>query len=238
MKLCRQCHEEKPLGSFYTCPDKPSGVSSWCKECTRRRTRQAKAAKAAVRPPRPSDEQRFWSKVNRGGGSDQCWEWSEAKNRRGYGKFWRNGSTLGTHRVAWELSNGSIPNGLFVCHHCDNPACCNPKHLFLGTLQDNVDDMVSKGRGSSGLSHAARIRAKVPRGECSWNAKLDSDSVLKIVESLRLGRSQYEIAAEFCVSQHTISSIATGKTWAHVTERASNSIPMKQSVGKDDPGST
>jgi hypothetical protein len=79
-----------------------------------------------------------------------CWEWVAAKNEKGYGKF-SIGTThtnLKAHRVSWMLANGSIPDGLFVCHRCDNPGCVRPDHLFLGTPKDNMIDKVRKGRGS------------------------------------------------------------------------------------------
>lgn len=96
-------------------------------------------------------EQVFWSKVAVGA-DEECWPWTAAitKTRGGYGIysfFVGNVSrTFRTHRAAWELTFGPIPNGLLVCHHCDNPPCCNPSHLFLGTVKDNATDMLLKGR--------------------------------------------------------------------------------------------
>ncbi len=87
---------------------------------------------------------RLWSRVvlrPRG-----CWLWTGARRRDGYGTIWFNGRPEAVHRVAWMLSNGPIPDGLFVCHTCDNPPCCRPSHLFLGTPADNTRDSVTKGR--------------------------------------------------------------------------------------------
>jgi hypothetical protein len=106
-------------------------------------------------PPRSSTkhcsiECRFWSKVDSSAGPDACWPWlakARAQSGEGYGNFAiRNGKYVHAHRFAWQLTNGPIPSGLQGCHKCDNPLCCNPRHLFLGTHQDNMDDMHAKGR--------------------------------------------------------------------------------------------
>lgn len=89
---------------------------------------------------------RFWDKVKIAGPND-CWEWQAGKDKNGYGSFRiGKGSMKRAPRVAWELKNGPIPNGMVVCHVCDYPACVNPGHLFLGTHGDNMRDMRKKGR--------------------------------------------------------------------------------------------
>jgi len=90
-------------------------------------------------------EKRFWQKVEVIPGHE-CWEWSAYRMPNGYGKFKFNDKEGLAHRASWEIHFGPIPEGLFVCHHCDNPGCVRPDHLFLGTPQDNVDDMYAKGR--------------------------------------------------------------------------------------------
>lgn len=92
-------------------------------------------------------EDRFWVKVRK---SDGCWEWTAASKQGGYGKIAVGRRLMLAHRVSWELANGPIPDGLLVCHTCDNPPCVRPDHLFLGTQTDNMRDAVRKNRGIGG----------------------------------------------------------------------------------------
>lgn len=97
---------------------------------------------------RRSLEDRFWSKV-RIGEPDDCWEWTATRFPSGYGNFSmgaRSQGKVGAHRVAYELANGPIPPGMDICHHCDNPPCCNPRHLYAGSVSDNLRDAVRRGR--------------------------------------------------------------------------------------------
>lgn len=96
----------------------------------------------------------FWSKVQK---SNDCWLWQGGKPGRKYGQYFLRQKRVGTHRVAWMMSrNRGIPQGMFICHHCDNPQCVRPEHLFLGTAQDNSDDKCKKGRQAKGDTQGLR----------------------------------------------------------------------------------
>jgi len=146
---------------------------------------------------------RFWEKVAfLGAGPDDCWVWRGVRNAEGYGKIGEggvHGRTLQAHRVSYELANGPIAKGMFVCHHCDNPSCVNPAHLFLGTQADNTQDMMNKGRSA--------------RGDGIGISKLISQQVYEIRAMLDRGISQLLIAGKYGVSQTAITRINTGKTW-------------------------
>jgi hypothetical protein len=109
----------------------------------------------------------YWMKVDRSGGPDACHIWTAAKAGRGYGRFWIEGSLYYAHRIAWIIvNNQDIPPSVLVCHSCDNPACCNPRHLWLGTHTDNTRDMVEKGRVAAGDRHGSRTKPdRVARGD-------------------------------------------------------------------------
>lgn len=89
----------------------------------------------------------FWSLVKKASG-DSCWEWLGGKDGKGYARVWRNGRRQGAHRVSYEITTGKIPDGLQVCHRCDNKMCVRPSHLFVGTQGDNMQDWTRKGKNS------------------------------------------------------------------------------------------
>lgn len=151
-------------------------------------------------------EQRLWAKVEK---TDTCWLWRGLKFRSGYGRIGRNGKSVHTHRVSWELHNGPIPDGLFVCHKCDVPLCVNPAHLFLGTPLDNMRDMYKKGR-----SRPRRPLNGKHRGEGNPRAKLTQEKVAEIRRLLSAGQRPAVIAPAFGVAATTIYNIRAGETWS------------------------
>lgn len=149
----------------------------------------------------------FWWHVDRRPG--ECWEWRGHRTKQGYGssgvgKGWGGGSgSRPAHRVAWELTNGPIPPGLFVCHRCDNPPCCNPAHLFVGTAADNARDREAKGRSRP-----------VAGSNCNW-AKL-SEASASVIKAAPPWVKHTSVAKYFGVSEATVRRIRQGKIWRHL----------------------
>jgi hypothetical protein len=150
----------------------------------------------------------FWSRVHK---SDGCWLWT-AGGSRGYGharvpvrlRHLMNGSTVTqAHGVAWVLERGQLPDGAFLCHHCDNPPCVRPDHMFIGTNADNMRDMCRKGRQPCG----ARIHT----------AKLTDDVVRAIRARHRIGERQAALAREYGLNDGTVSRLVRGRIWRHVS---------------------
>lgn len=146
-------------------------------------------------------QERFETKFER---SDGCWNWMAGKERTGYGRFKIAGRTQKAHRVSWTLYVGEITDKLHVLHHCDNPSCVNPAHLFLGTIADNAHDRDNKGRGV----HPDQAGAKHSQ------AKLTEEQVREIRARRSDGERTTVLAKEFGVLRQTISSIACRNIWA------------------------
>ena len=147
---------------------------------------------------------RFWEKVKRRS-PDECWPWMAYIRPDGYGRFRTKVGMMLSHRVSWELTNGPIPHGMYICHSCDTPECCNPDHLFLGTQRDNVRDCMKKGRRYD------------CRGENNSGAKLTKIDVLAIKHWLKDARwTQKKIAGLFGVCLATINRINTGVSWKNL----------------------
>src|ERR1044072_2511696 len=140
---------------------------------------------------------RFWSKVDKDGpihpSLGQCWIWSGLVTPLGYGHFRVDGRRTYTHRFSFELNIGPIPKGLCVLHSCDNPNCCNPKHLFLGTRLDNNKDRTSKGRdgGHKGTKNGkAKLTEKEARAfRTRYQSNLPGDSLKSIGRDFGLCKS-------------------------------------------------
>jgi DNA-binding XRE family transcriptional regulator len=132
-----------------------------------------------------------------------CWEWT-AGGTRGYGQIRNdNGKTVYSHRAAWFLSHGEWPMDL-LCHHCDNPACVRPDHMFCGTPADNWHDAMAKGRNPHGMNHSGE---NAPSHILTWK------QVRVIRAKLRGGTYQRTLADEFGVSRSTIAAISQGRIW-------------------------
>lgn len=151
---------------------------------------------------------RFWQKVNILS-DDECWLWTAAINRKGYGSFtpgrhiYHIAGTKIAHRFAFLFGKGSLQKELLVCHSCDTPGCCNPNHLWQGTAKENSVDMVAKERSC--------------RGERQGHTMLTNSDVKAIRACIKTGRfEQKELAEKFSVAQQTISRIVTNKDWRHI----------------------
>lgn len=152
----------------------------------------------------PAIEARFHAGYAKGSRMDDCWEWSRAKTRSGYGVLNDHGTLLYTHRIAWRLHSGAAPDPLHVLHRCDNPCCCNPAHLFLGTPKDNCDDKMAKGReGKRGTL----------LGAAHHQAKLTESLVLEIRQSSEPARV---VARRLGVTPENIRAVRNRVTWKHV----------------------
>jgi hypothetical protein len=145
---------------------------------------------------------RFWAKVALAE-PDQCWPWTGAISRNGYGSIKINGKAASAHRVAYSVAHGHPPAGLLIRHKCDNRACCNPQHLETGNHVENARDMVERGRSRNG-----RLA-----GEKNPRAKLNGEAVARIREAFTLGQTNIAIAKKHGVTHSMISNIRRGKNW-------------------------
>jgi len=158
--------------------------------------------------PRPI-ESRFWPKVDKSMGPDNCWPWIGDKWKSGYGRFFlhkksaRNPSrkVVAAHRQSYALTHGPIPAGFHVLHRCDNPPCCNPSHLFLGTDADNVADCIKKGRRAN------------QGGETNGRTTLRNSDILEIRRELTLGVSVKVLSQKYGLCLSSIYNIRHGRTW-------------------------
>lgn len=151
--------------------------------------------------PRPRDVRERFEEYVRHDPISDCWIWDGARYGQGYGKFGVAGKTKRAHRVSYQIYNGTIAETDLVLHRCDTPACVNPKHLFIGTHADNVNDKCSKGRQTRGITNGA--------------AKLTEAQVRQIRAACG---THEEIAQSFGISRPHVTDLKAGKHWRHINE--------------------
>jgi hypothetical protein len=158
---------------------------------------------------------RFWSKVHRTD-AKACWPYFGAGNGRGYGLFAIHGRVrIPAHRFAWLASRGEVSPDQEVCHRCDNPACVNPDHLFLGTHQDNHLDSIRKGR------------------KRAWGLqKLNAEQVYEIRAQVAAGALQKDVAKAYGVSRNNVCGIVHRKSWAHLPPALPSPVARALVVGR------
>lgn len=152
---------------------------------------------------------RFWSNIRK---TDSCWIWEGGTTQSGYGRIKIEDKSIRVHRLMYELKIGMIPEGLFVCHHCDNPCCVNPDHLFAGTHTDNMHDMLRKGRG---IYPKGKRKPDDPRrGDTHSRSKLTRDKVDEIRLLFSSGNyNKSELGRMFGVTNANIGCIIRRVTW-------------------------
>lgn len=153
-------------------------------------------------------EERFWNKVNK---LSSCWEWIGSRYPNGYGQISHNNGEQYAHRMSWMMHNyNSIPKGWQICHHCDNPACVRPDHLFLGTCKDNVRDMIDKGRNivntGPALTQAAKLKKNkthCKRGHeyLTENIKIMPNGARNCIKCIKFrGTNEYKLSKRLKIS--------------------------------------
>lgn len=145
-------------------------------------------------------QERFWSKVKI---TETCWLWIGCLNECGYGSIsTSSGRTMLANRASWLINRGDIPAGMKVLHTCDNPPCVNPDHLFIGTQADNIEDMVTKGRGA--------------KGEVSGSHKLTEVQVLELRADRDSGMIIKQLRLKYNTSHANACAIIHRRTWTHI----------------------
>ena len=193
--------EECPYG------DGPVYAKGFCKAHYNQQYRTGGQTTAETRPPRLSEgsPEAFWSRVDRSG--SDCWPWRGYICKAGYGTVKWRGQMSRAHRVAYELAVGPIPDQALIRHGCDNPPCCNPAHLALGSPLDNMADKMGRGRWRG---NATSI------GEKHVRAKLTADVVRSIRAAYAAGTTSSQLAREHRVHPSTVMQVVNRLTWKHL----------------------
>lgn len=164
----------------------------------------------------------FWPKVNKGAA---CWLWTAGMVPTGYGKISIDARVLGVtkqrvfpaHRLAWALANGPIPEGLFILHSCDTPACVNPAHLRPGTAEENYANAKSRGRNTEGPRHGSKSSPEgLMRGEAHYRAKLTEAQVIEARSLFSTGDTCVSLAEKYSVTTASMQCALRGRTWKHL----------------------
>lgn len=176
---------------------------------------QRKAVVVPIPKPTLSAAESFLMRVK---GGEGCWEWGGSRTGNNYGRIRFGGRSQYAHRVAFELFCGPIPEGMLVCHHCDNPPCVNPDHLFLGTHSDNTRDAVAKGRWGPQTHPEAYRHSRRRPGVLGKNARFGWDEIREIRTEARTMK-QREIAVKHGCSEDMVSKIILNKRYIEFTEK-------------------
>lgn len=179
------------------CNGWPVAARSLCRACYNTAWKRGALSRYDTKPERPLEE-RFLEKISKE--PSGCWHWTGQKNAAGYGMIWKDRKAQRAHRISYALFRGPLNADQVVCHHCDNPQCVNPDHLFKGTRLDNNRDAAKKGR--------------TPLGEKHGNSKLTEAQVRLIKHS---SKSLSILAKKFGVSKTTINNIKRGRGWGWLT---------------------
>jgi hypothetical protein len=162
---------------------------------------------------------------------DECWIWTGSKAESGHGHInVGKNKMMKTHRLSWIFLRGPIPDGLCVLHHCDVPACINPDHLYVGTVQNNVDDMWARGRQPKDYNHPPQDCENNP------NALLSNKQVAEIKRMLLDGKRQVDVARMFGVSRFVIWSISKGRTWKDIVASKSAELLTSRNLTNEQLG--
>lgn len=168
-----------------------------------------------MRTPKPmsgillpeTDVARFWSKVDVRSG-DECWLWKAGTNLNGYGRFSIGGEDFRAHRVSWLITTCTAPDGLGVLHACDTPACVRPDHLFIGSQEENIQDMDKKGR---------RVKKPCP-GTANGRCRLSEEDVRLIRAASASGARTRAIAKQFGIGRTQVQRIVARQSWTHIDD--------------------